>query len=176
MKTPTRPCASRSSRRKRSTTQTPLFRLPTTLEISDGPGKTRVVPIVIDGASHEFVIPAATRPKMVQIDPQGWLIKELDFEKADEENLFQLEHAACVLGRLDAAQGTGQDGERQARSRRPPWPRPGSGKKQPPAQTRDVELMCNGDEIFRAALIEAAGRLRSPRPRRRDRRAGQAQA
>ncbi len=54
---------------------------------------------------------------MVQIDPQGWLIKELDFEKADEENLFQLEHAACVLGRLEAATGTREDGERQARRR-----------------------------------------------------------
>ncbi len=58
---------------------------------------------MIDGVSHEFVIPAAARPKMVEIDPQGWLIKELDFEKTDDENLFQLEHAACVLGRLDAA-------------------------------------------------------------------------
>ena len=37
--------------------QTPLFRLPTTLEISDDAGKPRVIPIVIDGASHEFVIP-----------------------------------------------------------------------------------------------------------------------
>ena len=83
--------------------QTPLFRLPTTLEISDDAGKPQFVPIMIDGASHEFVIPVATRPKMVQIDPQGWLIKELDFERGDDENLFQLEHAACVLSRLDAA-------------------------------------------------------------------------
>ena len=83
--------------------QTPLFRLPTTLEITENSGGPRVIPIVIDGKSHEFVIPSATRPKLVEIDPRGWLLKQIDFEKADEEYLFQLEHAACVLGRLDAA-------------------------------------------------------------------------
>ena len=83
-------------------------------------GKTRIVPIVIDGASHEFVIPAAARPKMVQIDPQGWLIKELDFEKGDEENLFQLEHAACVLGRLEAGQALVKTAKDQARGRQGP--------------------------------------------------------
>ena len=85
--------------------QTPLFRLPTILAITEDVGRTRKVPIVIDGASHEFVIPAASRPKMVQIDPEAWLIKEVDFEKTEAENLFQLENAACVLGRLEAARG-----------------------------------------------------------------------
>ena len=37
--------------------QTPLFRLPTTLAITEDVGRTRRIPIVIDGASHEFVIP-----------------------------------------------------------------------------------------------------------------------
>jgi aminopeptidase N len=40
---------------------------------------------------------------MVLIDPQCWLIKELDFDKTAEENLYQLDHASCVLCRLDAA-------------------------------------------------------------------------
>ena len=40
--------------------QTPLFRLPTTLEITEGAGGPRIVPIVIDGRSHEFVIPSAS--------------------------------------------------------------------------------------------------------------------
>ena len=83
--------------------QTPLFRLPTTLEITEDVGKSRSVPIVIDAAIHEFVIPATAKPRMVQIDPEGWLIKELDFEKSFDENLFQLEHAGCVLGRLAGA-------------------------------------------------------------------------
>ena len=109
--------------------QTPLFRLPTTLEITEDAGKTRVVPIVIDGRSHEFVIPCATRPRMVQIDPEGWLIKELDFEKPAEENLFQLEHAACVLGRLDAAEALVKKAPGPTRRPPRPWRRPGSAKR-----------------------------------------------
>ena len=41
---------------------------------------------------------------MVEFDSRGWLLKEIDFPKSDAENLFQLEHAACVLGRLSAAE------------------------------------------------------------------------
>ena len=74
-----------------------------------------MIPIVIDGASQEFVIPAAAKPKMVLIDPECWLIKELDFEKSAEENLFQLEHASCVLCRLNAARALAQQGKDEPR-------------------------------------------------------------
>ena len=96
--------------------QTPLFRLPTTLEITEDVGKTRVVPIVIDAALHEFVIPAATKPRMVQIDPEGWLIKELDFEKSARR--APLPARACRLRSRPAGRRAGarQDGQRQARS------------------------------------------------------------
>jgi aminopeptidase N len=40
---------------------------------------------------------------MVQIDPNCWLVKELDFEKPADENLFQLQHASCVVCRVNAA-------------------------------------------------------------------------
>jgi aminopeptidase N len=39
--------------------QTPLFKLPTELEITEDVGKTQVIPIVIDAALQEFVIPRA---------------------------------------------------------------------------------------------------------------------
>ena len=155
--------------------QTPLFRLPTTLEIADGLGKTRVVPIVIDGASHEFVIPAAARPKMVQIDPEGWLIKELDFEKSPEENRFQLEHAACVLGRLDRREGAGEDGQGPACSRHCP----GSGLeagKSTPRQERNRRAHGQRRRDLSRRLDRCGRRLRSARSCRRTRRAGQAQA
>ena len=100
--------------------QTPLFRLPTTLEITEDVGKTRVIPIVIDAASHEFAIPYANKPRMVQIDPRGWLIKELDFEKSPEENLFQLEHAELRAGPVGRGSGAGQDGQRQCPSSQGP--------------------------------------------------------
>ena len=91
--------------------QTPLFRLPTTLEITERTGEARVVPVLIDGQSHEFVIPCAARPVMVEIDPRGWLLKDIKFEKPDEENVYQLEHAACVLGRFERGPSTCKEGE-----------------------------------------------------------------
>jgi aminopeptidase N len=134
---------------------TPLFRLPTTLEISDDVGKTRLVPLVIDGATHEFVVPAGARPKMVQIDSRGWLIKELDFEKTIDESLFQLVHAECVLGRLDAARAlvkSAKDKPEITQALAAAWKR----EKAVTAQREMVALFCNGDETFRAAVIEAA--------------------
>jgi aminopeptidase N len=135
--------------------QTPLFRLPTTLEITEDIGKTRVIPIVIDASSHEFAIPYAKKPRMVQIDPRGWLIKELDFEKAPEENLFQLEHAECVLGRLAAARALAKIAKDSPEARKAlssAWKR----EKAVAASREIVALLGNGDEAFRAALLEAA--------------------
>jgi aminopeptidase N len=135
--------------------QTPLFRLPTTLEIAEGMDRVRSIPIVIDGAAQEFIIPAAARPRMVQVDPQGWLITQLDFEKSDAENLFQIEHASCVLARLDAARTlAGKSRGRFEISRS--LARAAKREKSPFARRQIVELMGNGDETFRAALIEAA--------------------
>jgi aminopeptidase N len=143
--------------------QTPLFRLPTTLEISEGTGRPRVIPIVIDGKSHEFVIASASRPKLVEIDPRGWLLKEIDFEKADEEYLFQLEHAACVLGRLSACRALvpkAKANAHVAKAISSAW------KREKPVTARHdmFAALCNGDETFRAALVEGAADL-EPRVR-----------
>ena len=135
--------------------QTPLFRLPTTLEIAEDAGRIRTIPIVIDGDVQEWILPAATRPKMVQIDPQGWLIKQVDFPRSDEENLFRLEHASCVLGRLEAARAlAGKSHGRQAiaAALASAWKR----EKAAPARRQIVEAMGNGDEALRATLIEAS--------------------
>src|SRR5262249_46205535 len=135
--------------------QTALFRLPTTLEVAEDAGRVRTIPIVIDGDVQEFIIPAATPPKLVQIDPQGWLIKQVDFPRSDEESLFQLEHASSVLGRLEAARAlAGKSHGRPAISATMAlaWKLETS----PPARRQIVELLGNGDEVFCAALIEAA--------------------
>jgi aminopeptidase N len=135
--------------------ETPLFRLPTTIEITGSDSKTSVIPIVIDAASQELVIPADAPPRMVQIDPLGWLIKEIDFVKSDEENRFQLEHAACVLGRLDAAQAlmsTARDKPETAKALAGAWKR----EKSAASRRTMFNVLCNGDERFRATLVEGA--------------------
>jgi aminopeptidase N len=143
--------------------QTPLFRLPTTLEITEDIGKTHSVPVVIDGTTHEFVIPSAVTPRMVQIDPEGWLIKEIEFKKSPAEHRFELEHARSMLARLDAARAlvpVSKTDPESARSLANAWKR----EKAPEARRAMVELLCNGEETLRAALLEAA-RANEPRVR-----------
>jgi aminopeptidase N len=100
---------------------------------------------------------------MVQIDPEGWLIKELDFEKTSQEHRFQLEHAACVLARLDAVRDLvkrARTDPETAAALASAWKREKSAE----AKRQMVELLCSGEDTFRAALLEAA-RASEPRVR-----------
>jgi aminopeptidase N len=135
--------------------QTPLFRLPTAIEITDAPGRSRTIPIVVDGSTHEFVIPAETRPQMVLVDPQGWLIKEIDFEKPVDELRFQLEHASGVLPRIEAAEGLAKLAKQNQEARKAladAW------EKEKTARARSilVGLIADGEESYRPALRKAA--------------------
>ncbi len=134
--------------------QTPLFRLPTTIEIADGQDRIRTIPIVIDEARVDLILPMAERPRMVQVDPKGWLIKTLDFPKSDDENLYQLEHATCVLGRLEAARALSARSNRTrvALALNRAWKR----EKTPTVRRELVQLMANGQGSMRTALLEAA--------------------
>jgi HEAT repeat protein len=109
------------------------------------------------------VIASAARPKLVEIDPRGWLLKEIDFEKADEEYLFQLEHAACVLGRLSAALALVKKAKTNAGVTKA---LAGAWKREKAAFTRHemFAVLCNGEEAFRAAIVEGASD-REPRVR-----------
>ena len=120
-----------------------------------GRGGPRVIPIVIDGRSQEFVISCPARPLMVEIDPRGWLLKEISFEKSDEENLFQLEHAACVLGRLSAAEALIKKARTDAKAAAAlarAWKR----EKAPSTRHELFALLCNGQEVNRTALYDGA--------------------
>jgi aminopeptidase N len=133
---------------------TPLFRLPTTVEIGDDFG-VRSVPIVIDARTHEFVIPSPTRPKMVRIDPKGWLPKVLAFGKPTEEWIYQLEHSADILGRVEAAKALaekhkGEKSATEALAKR--W----SKEKDPLARAEIFRYVAMVGEPCRDSLIEAA--------------------
>lgn len=133
---------------------TPLFRLPTTVEISDETG-VREVPVVIDGKSQEFVIPASRRPKMVRIDPKGWIPKVLSFDKPADEWVYQLEHAGNFPGRVEAAQAlvSTHKGDRSVvEALAKAWPR----EKYPLARAKLVELIATLGEPARVTLEAAA--------------------
>ena len=109
--------------------QTPLFRLPTTLEVAEDAGRVRTIPIVIDGDVQEFIIPAATRPRLVQIDPQGWLIKQVDFPRSDDGEPLpaRARLVACWAGWRRPVRWPAS---RTAARRSPPhWRSPGSGRR-----------------------------------------------
>ncbi|MDG3007956.1 M1 family aminopeptidase [Paludisphaera mucosa] len=135
--------------------QTPMFRLPTTAEIVEAPGRSRMVPIVIDGASHEFILPSGPEPKAVLIDPKGWIPKELTFERPTAENLFLLEHGPSVLARLDAAEALAGQAKAHPEVKTTladAWKR----EKNPSAAVKLVDAIGSGDEAYRAALLAAA--------------------
>ena len=133
---------------------TPLFRLPTTVEIADE-FASRSVPIVVDARSQEFVIPCAARPKLVRVDPKGWLPKTLAFEKPMAEWIYQLEHATDALGRVEAAKALADKfkGEKPAvEALASAWPK----EKLPEARAEMVGLLASIGEPARAALLAAA--------------------
>ena len=133
---------------------TPLFRLPTTVEIG-GESGVRSVPIVIDAKTQEFIIPAASRPKMVQIDPMGWIPKVLTFEKPTDEWIYQLDHASNVLGRVEAARTLA--GEHKAeKPAQEALARAWSREQDSRARVALVQQLAAVGEAARPALLEAS--------------------
>jgi aminopeptidase N len=132
---------------------TPLFRLPTTVEFDEG-ATPRSVFIVIDGRTHEFVIPCRVAPKMVRIDPKGWIVKELDFDKTPAAWVYQLEHAPDGLGRVEAARALAKrkDDDTAVRALAQAWSRVPST----PVRQTLVQLLTSNAAKHRAALIAAA--------------------
>jgi aminopeptidase N len=133
---------------------TPLFRLPTTIEIGDESG-VRSVPVVIDGKMQEFVVPAPSKPRMVRIDPQGWLPKALTFDKPTQEWIYQLEHARNVLGRIEAAKELAEkhkDDKTACEALAKSWDR----EQEPLARAEMVRLVATAGEPCRAAILKAA--------------------
>ena len=131
-----------------------LFRLPTTVQIGDDSG-IRTVPIVIDGKSHEFVIPCSTKPKMVRIDPKGWIPKVLTFDKPTDEWIYQLEHSPEYLGRIEAARELTQkhkDDKGVAEALSKAW----SKEKDPLPKAQVVRELAKVGEPCRDALLDAA--------------------
>jgi aminopeptidase N len=78
------------------------FRLTTSLAVTSG-GRTRTVPVVIDRVSQSIEVPASEAPQLVRIDPEGWLPKQVRYDRRPEEWVYQLRHPPDAAGRLEAA-------------------------------------------------------------------------
>jgi aminopeptidase N len=97
---------------------TPLditFTIPTSDEESknEHPKQTRTIAWQVqlgeDGLSEQsFYLPLEREPVMVRIDPDGWLLKTLNFELSNKMLRYQLAHDTDILGRIEAAQELGK--------------------------------------------------------------------
>ena len=88
------------------------FTIPTA-DGSAGASQTRTVNMQVllgeDGqVEQSFYLPLEQEPVMVRIDPDGWLLKTLKFERSTTMLRYQLAHDPDVLGRVEAAEELGK--------------------------------------------------------------------
>ena len=165
MKMPTEQCACVSADAKGRRSRRPLFRLPTTLEITEEhAARPAVVPIVIDGAiarvRHSQSRPAQNGPDR----SQGWLHQGARIrERATRKTCSSSSTPACVLGRLDAGGHLVTGGEEQAASRQ--GVAGGLEAEKSPRPARDVEICWQRRRDFRACAHRAAGQSADARAR-----------
>ena len=62
-----------------------------------------------DGQTEQtFYFPLEREPLVVRIDPEGWLLKTLKYERPDRMLRYQLAYDPDVLGRVEAAEELGK--------------------------------------------------------------------
>jgi len=81
--------------------QSELYALPVAIGITTAAGK-QVHNVWVRQREELFSLPAATKPLLVHFDDGDVLLKELTFDKSEEELLYQLAHDNAI-GRMDAA-------------------------------------------------------------------------
>jgi aminopeptidase N len=89
---------------------TGVFRMPLDIECTTSRGKQRTSIWLTQ--KHQVVhIPLDKKPLMVIVDKGQNVLKSLDFEKTREEFMYQLQHAADLADRIDAARELGHYAE-----------------------------------------------------------------
>lgn len=94
------------------------FTLPTSDEAAkdEHTTETRTLPLRVivgeDGqVEQSFYVPLEREPLMVRFDPDGWLLKTLQFERSNTMLRYQLAHDPDVLGRIEAAEELGKQND-----------------------------------------------------------------
>lgn len=70
--------------------------------------KMRVVVGEEGQAEQSFYFPLEREPLMIRIDPDGWLLKTLKFERSVAMLRYQLANDGDILGRIEAAEALGE--------------------------------------------------------------------
>lgn len=162
------------------------FTVPTSDEASQSknPAETRVVNLRVllgedEQVEQTFYVPLEREPLLVRIDPDGWLLKTLKFDRSVAMLCYQLAHDPDVLGRIEAAEALGEKKEERAREalitalfQDPFWAVRAAtanalatyGTAQ--AQTVLIEALDQLDPVqfsrVRAAIVSSLGRFQAP--------------
>jgi aminopeptidase N len=84
-----------------------LFRVPVEIEITTAAGP-KLYNVVVSNDKQTFSLPAESAPLMVLFDKGGQLLKSAEFHKEKKEWLYQLQNAADLADRADAAVALGK--------------------------------------------------------------------
>ena len=105
--------------------QTPLdlaFTIPTSDEGAKNAesAETRTVTLRVmlgedEHTEQTFYMPLEREPLMVRVDPDGWLLKTLKFERSTTLLRYQLAHDPDILGRIEAAEQLAEKKEEKSR-------------------------------------------------------------
>ena len=89
-------------------TTTPIFRLPTYVDVWVN-GKKDRYSVDIDQASQVLQFPASQQPDLVVFDGEAELLAQVDFEKSREELIYQFRHAEPFVHQFQSLSLLAQD-------------------------------------------------------------------
>lgn len=81
-----------------------LYVFDTAIHVTHEILKRQIVTVHVNKKVQTITIPSNQRPKMVEFDPSGHILKRTDVKKSWQEWVFQLQHGSSVLSRSSAAQ------------------------------------------------------------------------
>lgn len=79
-----------------------FFTMPVDIAVTTASGE-KVHRVLIDGPEKEFTFEVASKPLIVNFDRGNYLIKQVTFDRSDDELAYQLLHDSDVMGRVLAA-------------------------------------------------------------------------
>ena len=87
--------------------QTPVFKLPCDVVMYVGGARMKKT-VMLDSGDQTFSFSLASKPTIVEFDPEHWLLKKVRFRKSVELLVSQLEGSADASSRAEAARDLGE--------------------------------------------------------------------
>jgi aminopeptidase N len=88
--------------------ETPRFRVKIKARVWIDDKKFKDETLEVSREEESFFLPSAKKPKAIELDPEGALLKKLKFERPVNEAVFVLSHAKSAIGRIEAAKALGK--------------------------------------------------------------------